>query len=414
MNRPDVTLTMFKSTRRFSLIALFCLSLGTQAPLSARAEDLSGATAVIPSLGELTPAFQEPRPIAGPLDMPWAAAFLPDGRMLITEREGRLRVFENGSLLTDPIRGVPSVVSGGHAGLLDVLVDRNFETTKRIYLSYTHGEPGAVNMQVMSAVLDGDQLVDQRVIFDSRPAIAGVDEIGGRLAYGPDGLLYLTLGDRAEKARAQDLLDHSGTIVRFREDGSIPDDNPFYGREDALPEIYTYGHRNPQGLVLNPKDGRFWSVEHGPYGGDELNEVVKGANYGWPLVTYGIEYDGSIISQKTSSPEFADPAYKWVPSVAPSSLIAYRAMASEQPWSDSLVMGTLAGERLVRLVLDGDHVAGEQQFTLNKIGRIRDVIEGPDGAIYLLTDGREAWLYRMEPASEEVAKIPAEDTSTQK
>lgn len=364
-------------------------------------EDLTGPSAVIPMKPPTSEVTFEPRKVAGPFEMPWGVAFLPDGRMLVTERPGRLRVIENGVLQSEAVAGTPEVVTGGHSGLLDVLVDRDFPNNQRIFLSYMHGTKGAVNMRVMSARLEGNALLDQRVIFDSRPAIAGVDQIGGRLAYGPDNNLYLTIGDRFEKERAQDLMDHSGSIVRFREDGSIPEDNPFVGRNDALPEIYSYGHRNPQGLVV--RDGKLWEVEHGPYGGDELNIIEAGANYGWPLVTFGIDYNGEIISDRTSAPGLVDPVYKWVPSVAPSSLAAYRGDVMPENWHDGFVIGTLSGERLVHLTITDGAVVREEQFLQKKLGRIRNVTVGPDGYIYLLTDGSEAAIYRLDPITDEVA-----------
>lgn len=364
-------------------------------------EDLTGPSAVIPMKPPTSEVTFEPRKIAGPFEMPWGMAFLPDGRMLVTERPGRLRVIENGVLQSEAVAGTPEVVTGGHSGLLDVLVDRDFPNNQRIFLSYMHGTKGAVNMRVMSARLEGNALLDQRVIFDSRPAIAGVDQIGGRLAYGPDNNLYLTIGDRFEKERAQDLMDHSGSIVRFREDGSIPEDNPFVGRNDALPEIYSYGHRNPQGLVV--RDGKLWEVEHGPYGGDELNIIEAGANYGWPLVTFGIDYNGEIISDRTSAPGLVDPVYKWVPSVAPSSLAVYRGDVMPENWHDGFVIGTLSGERLVHLTITDGAVVREEQFLQKKLGRIRNVTVGPDGYIYLLTDGSEAAIYRLDPITDEVA-----------
>jgi len=389
--------------------AFLCALLGLLGDGRARAdeadaqfiEDLTGPSAVIPMKPPASEITFEPRKVAGPFEMPWGVAFLPDGRMLVTERPGRLRVIENGILQLEPVAGTPEVVTGGHSGLLDVLVDRDFPNNQRIFLSYMHGTKGAVNMRVMSARLEGNALLDQRVIFDSRPAIAGVDQIGGRLAYGPDNNLYLTIGDRFEKERAQDLMDHSGSIVRFREDGSIPEDNPFVGRDDALPEIYSYGHRNPQGLVV--RDGKLWEVEHGPYGGDELNIIEAGANYGWPLVTFGIDYNGEIISDRTSAPGLVDPVYKWVPSVAPSSLAAYRGDVMPENWHDGFVIGTLSGERLVHLTIADGAVTREEQFLQKKIGRIRNVTVGPDGYIYLLTDGSEAAVYRLDPVTDEVA-----------
>ena len=378
------------------------------APPALMAQDLTGPTVIAPSKPKASALQFEPRRVAWPFELPWGAAFLPDGRILITERPGALRVIDNGTLLTQPIAGVPGVISGGHAGLLDVLVSRDFETSHRIYLSYTHGEPGAISMRVMSAVLGESELTNQTVIFDSRPAQPGYDQIGGRLAYGPDGLLYLTLGDRTDKDRAQNLLDHSGTIVRFREDGSIPEDNPFVGRVDALPEIYSYGHRNPQGLVTSRADGKLWSVEHGPYGGDELNLIEAGANYGWPVVTYGIDYDGSVISDKTSAPGLNDPVYKWVPSVAPSSLASYAGDVMPENWNGDFLLGTLSGERFIRLTVADGSVTSEEQTLHHAIGRIRNVMVAPDGYVYLLTDGHSASLYRLEPLTEEMAGAEAQ------
>lgn len=391
----------------FVLSVFAILSFGVR---PARAEDLTGPALVIP-FETKAPLHFEPRPIAGPLELPWGIAFLPDGRILITERPGRLRIIQNGSLLTMQVEGVPEVIWAGHSGLLDVLADREFAFNHRIFLSYTHGVPGAINLRIMSAVLDDDILRDQKVIFDSQPAIPGYDEVGGRLAYGPDGLIYLTLGDRAQKERAQDLMDHSGSIIRIREDGTIPDDNPFVGRADALPEIYTYGHRNAQGLVLSQSDGRFWSVEHGPYGGDELNLIEKGGNYGWPLVSYGIEYDGSKISDEPSAPGLVDPVYKWIPDIAPSSLAYYDGDVMPENWKHSLLIGTLAGERLIRLSMEDGGVRAEEQTLHHKIGRIRNVAVGPDGYVYLLGDGRSAQLYRLEPSVGEIAERDAEPSS---
>lgn len=384
----------------------WCLSLApanAQDEMQLTAPDLTGPAVIAPTTPKASALQFEPRRVAWPFDLPWGAAFLPDGRILVTERAGALRVVENGTLMTQPIQGVPEVISGGHAGLLDVLVSHDFETSHRIYLSYTHGAPGAISMRVMSAVLGETALTEQTVIFDSRPAQPGYDQIGGRLSYGPDGLLYLTLGDRTDKGRAQDLMDHSGTIVRIREDGSIPDDNPFIGRSDALPEIYSYGHRNPQGLVTSRNDGKLWSVEHGPYGGDELNLIEAGANYGWPLVTYGTDYDGSIISDKTTAPGINEPIYKWVPSVAPSSLASYAGDVMPENWRGNFLLGTLSGERFIRLTMTDGNVTSEEQMLHETIGRIRNVIVGPDGYVYLLTDGHSAALYRLEPLTDEMA-----------
>lgn len=385
------------------------------APSAARAddilaEDVTGAAGLIPTDVDAADLPFEARQIAGPLDLPWGMAFLPDGRMLVTERPGKLRIIENGELLQAAVTGVPEVVSGGHSGLLDVVVAKDFERSRRIFLSYTAGTPQAATMRVASVRLDGMTLVDRKVIFDSRPAMPGLDQIGGRLAYGPDGNLYLTIGDRFQRERAQDLMDHAGSIVRFREDGSIPDDNPYVGRADALPEIFTTGHRNPQGLLVSRTDGRLWAVEHGPYGGDELNLIVPGANYGWPRVTFGIDYDGSVISDLTSTPGFVDPVHKWVPSLAPSSLTQYSGEPMPEDWQDSFLLGTLSGERLVKLQVRDGQVVSEQRMLRHQLGRIRNVAVGPDGFVYLLTDGRDAALYRLDPIEDEVARATGRRT----
>ncbi|MGE0055863.1 MAG: PQQ-dependent sugar dehydrogenase [Hyphomicrobium sp.] len=397
------------SLRAVAVAAFFCAGLlgaGAGRVLAdesqpAIVDDLTGPGSVIPVKPPASEMKFEPRKFVGPLEMPWGMAFLPDGRLLVTERPGRLRVIENGLLDEAPIAGTPEVMAAGHSGLLDVLVDRDFPNNQRIFLSYMHGVKGAINTRVMSARLDGHALTEQKVIFDSRPALPGTDQIGGRLAYGPDNNLYLTIGDRFEMNRAQDLMDHSGSIVRFREDGSIPEDNPFVGRSDALPEIYSYGHRNPQGLVV--RNGKLWEIEHGPQGGDELNVLEPGGNYGWPLVTFGIGYDGKIISDRTSAPGLIDPVYKWVPSVAPSSLAVYSGNVMPDDWQGTFILGTLSGERLVHLTIVDGAVVREEQLLEKKIGRIRNVAVGPDGYIYLLTDGGEAAIYRLDPVTDEVA-----------
>ncbi len=400
------------STARAFFLAGLATSLAFSAPVFAD-------TAPLPTSGELTdthaklipevvsaPPFELTKIGGGKLALPWAIAFLPDGRILVTERAGKIRIVENGRLSKQTITGVPQVLTGGHSGLLDLVLDPNYASNKIVYLSHMHGSPDAATIRVVRATLDGTKLIDKQVIFSSFPAIKGVDQIGGRLAFGPDGCLYLTIGDRMQRERAQNLMDHSGTIVRFRADGSIPDDNPFAGRSDALPEIYTYGHRNPQGLTIGSTDGRLWAIEHGPYGGDELNLITPGTNYGWPVVTFGIDYDGSKISDLSSAPGLADPIHTWVPSVAPSSLIS---LAGDSPLSGGhagFLLGSLSGESLIRLHLNGGTIIKEQRFLQSKIGRIRDVAQSPDGTIYLLTDGTEASLYRLEPLSDDIASKP--------
>ena len=338
------------------------------------------------------------------LEMPWAIAFLPDGRALVTERPGRLRLIEGDHMLDEPISGVPEVSVGGHSGLLDVLVDRDFPSTRRIFLSYMHGGPNGLTIRIVRARLDGMALEDKQVIYESRPAVKATDQIGGRLAFGPDGMLYLTIGDRFQMERAQNLLDDGGKIIRIRDDGSIPEDNPFVGRNDVLPEIYSYGHRNPQGIIGNAGDGKIWSIEQGPKGGDELNLITSGGNYGWPLVTFGTNYDDTIISNLTSAPGMIDSVHHWVPSVATASLVAYSGNVMPEDWQGNFLIGTLVGQCLVRLEVTNGVVTRERRYLHNKIGRIRDVAVSPDGYIYLLTDSSEASLYRLEPTEDLIAK----------
>ena len=259
--------------------------------------------------------------VAGGLEHPWAVALLPEGGYLVSERPGRLRLIEGNHMLDEPITGVPEVSVGGHSGLLDVLVDRDFPNTHRIFLSYMHGGPDGSTIRIVRARLDGMALEDKQVIFESRPAVKATDQIGGRLAFGPDGMLYLTIGDRFQMERAQNLLDDGGKIIRIRDDGSIPEDNPFVGREGARPEVYTYGHRNPQGLAVDARTGRVWEEEHGAMGGDEINLLRPGANYGWPNVAYGLNYDGSTIGEGVSTkPGIEPPVHYWDPSIAPSGM----------------------------------------------------------------------------------------------
>lgn len=346
----------------------------------------------------------ELRKVGVSLNLPWAVAFLPDGRILVTERPGRLRVIENDYLLPASIEGVPEVSTGGHSGLLDVLVDSNFTNNHRIFLSYMKSSGDKSTIDIVSARLEGMSLIDKKVIFKSGPAAPGTDQLGGRLTIGADGYLYMTIGDRFEKERAQNMMDHGGKIIRIAVDGSIPKDNPFVGRPDIRPEIYSFGHRNPQGLINNAGDGRMWAIEQGPKGGDELNIITPGANYGWPIVTFGVNYDDTIISTMSSAPGLVDPVYYWVPSVATASLATYWGDVMPEDWRGNLLIGTLAGQSLIRLEMKDGVVVNEKRYLHDKIGRIRDVAVSQGGSIYLLTDGSEATLYRLEPTSDEIAR----------
>jgi glucose/arabinose dehydrogenase len=334
--------------------------------------------------------------VTGGLEHPWALAFLPDGRLLVTERDGRLRVIENGELVQRPIEGVPGVVARGQGGLLDVALDPRFAENEILYLSYAGATPQGAATHVLRARLDGERLVDGRVILVGGASDTG-RHFGSRLAFGRDGLLYVSLGERGQRDRAQDLSDLVGKIARITADGAIPPDNPFVGREGVRPEIYAYGVRNPQGMVLNPWTGVMWEQEHGPRGGDEVNVLRAGANYGWPVITHGIDYTFLPIGEGKAKPGMEQPLHVWVPSIAPSGMAFYDADAFPA-WRGSLFVGALKDELLVRLELDGNRIVREERLLEGEIGRIRDVRVGPDGLVYLLNDEARGGLFRIDPA----------------
>lgn len=353
---------------------------------------------------EAAPEALVPVPIAGPFELPWSIGFLPDGSILITEKPGRLSLIRPDEA-PKQVQGLPAFLSGSHGGLLDVAVDPDFLTSGVVCLSYTHGAEEASTVRVLRARLDltTNALVDQQVIFESDPPAPGLEQLGGRLIWAPEGFLFLTLGDRWEPHRAQDLADHAGSIIRIRADGVVPDSNPFVAVPGAKPEIWTYGHRNPQGLARDRQTGQIWSVEHGPQGGDELNLVEGGRNYGWPVISHGLNYDGKPVGiGAASAPGMEQPAHVWVPSVAPSGLTVQR-----QGEQASLWLGALAGQAVVRLDLRNDGVFGERRFLEGELGRIRDVRQSPDGFLYVITDHPEAWLYRLVPETEQALGAPS-------
>jgi glucose/arabinose dehydrogenase len=339
--------------------------------------------------------------VAGGLEHPWAVAFLPDGGMLVTERPGRLRLIENGRLRSEPIEGVPPVHARRQGGLLDVVLDPDFARNQRIYLSYAHEEGGRTTTRVMRARFAPEGLSEQTVIFSAQPMIDSSMHFGSRLAFGRDGTLYVTMGERSsEREQAQNLGTHLGKVLRIDTDGKAPPDNPFVGRQDVLPEIYSYGHRNPQGLVVDPRDGRVWEQEHGARGGDEVNILEPGANYGWPEVAYGVNYDGTTIGTgRRSAPGVTQPVFYWDPSIAPSGMTLY--LGDRFPgWQGDLLVGALRYELVSRLDLDAaGRIVKEERFLQGELGRIRDVRTGPDGLVYLLTDEDPGGLYRLEPAA---------------
>lgn len=334
------------------------------------------------------------------LSNPWGMAFLPNGDILVTEkRKKQLRIIRNGKLDETPITGLPrNIDTGGQGGLLDVTTHPNFKENNLVYFSYSGTGKGGKGTEVAKGKLSGNKLENVQTIFKVSPKTGGSHHYGSRLQFAKDGTLFITTGDRYSYLNeAQNPANHLGSIIRINDDGSIPKDNPFVGHAKFKPETYSYGHRNAQGLTLNPKDNSLWLHEHGPRGGDELNKLDKpGANYGWPKVTYGIDYSGSIISNKTKAPGIISPVIYWKPSIAPSGMSFY-AGDKFPNWQGNLFVGALAGAHLRRIVFKGDK-AIKQEVLLKHTARFRDVKTGPDGYIYLLTDDSEGQLLRLEPA----------------
>ena len=326
------------------------------------------------------------------LDHPWGLAFLPDGRILVTERPGQLRLVSKDGGLSEPLAGVPKVFAKGQGGLLDVVLDPDFKANRLVYLSYAEPGEGGASTAVARGKLTDDGLKDVEIIFRQVPKVNGGNHFGSRLAFAPDGKLFVTLGERLQFTPAQDLSNDLGKIVRLNPDGSVPTDNPFVGRNDARPEIWSYGHRNPQGVAIHPKTGKLWESEFGPMDGDELNIPEAGANYGWPVVSWGKHYDGRSIPEPPTQPEFADAIYHWTPVISPSGMTFYTGEAIPG-WRDNLLIGGLSSEAIVRLTLDGESVTAEERILMGT--RIRDVAQAPDGSVYALTDEDNGKILRL-------------------
>jgi len=332
--------------------------------------------------------------LTAPFDLPWSLAFLPDGSFLVTERPGRLQHVRFGAE-THEVSGTPDVLHDKHGGLLDIAVDPGFAANGLVYMSYLQGDLTSSTMRVMRARYDeqSETLSDQHVIFEGTPGPT-TDQIGGRIVVTSDGYLFLTLGDRWDRARPQNLADHAGSIVRIRTDGSVPEDNPFRARVDARDEIWSYGHRNPQGLALDRATGQLWEIEHGPRGGDELNIIQRGHNYGWPLATYGTEDDDSPIGAK-DVPGTDQPIHYWLPlSIAPSGLAVETTASGTTVW-----MGSLGRQMVVKLTLAGNCVVREKHFLKGQLGRIRDIRIAPSGIVYILPENGA--LYRLDRSLDE-------------
>ena len=337
--------------------------------------------------------------VADDLEHPWGLAFLPDGRMLVTERPGRLRIVQPDGRLSAPVAGVPGVAASGQGGLLDVALAPDFPQSRMIYLSYAEpGDGGTAGTTVARGQFSDSGLQDMQVIFRQEPKVRGGAHFGSRLVFTPDGYLFITTGERGRGDMSQDISRHQGKVIRLRPDGTVPPDNPFVGRANARPEIWSYGHRNVQGAALHPVTGALWTVEHGAMGGDELNIPRPGRNYGWPVITYGLDYSGARIGEGTAKEGMEQPVHYWDPSIAPSGLMFYTGDRFPE-WRGNLFVGALNFQLLARLELDGDRVVAEERLLQGFRQRIRDVVQGPDGLIYLLTDEDDGRVLRLEPVS---------------
>jgi glucose/arabinose dehydrogenase len=333
------------------------------------------------------------------LEHPWSIAFLPDGGMLVTERAGRVRLITAGRLDPRPLSGAPAVYASGQGGMFDVAPHPDFVRNRFVYLAYAAPIPGGAHTRVTRYRYDAaaHSLTAPQQIFQALPAATGGRHFGGRLAFDRAGYLFITVGERGDDYMAQNLGAHHGSVIRLHDDGRVPADNPFVGRPDLRPEIYSYGHRNPQGLARHPETGAIWEHEHGARGGDEVNLIRRGRNYGWPVISYGTHYSGLKIGEGAAKPGMEQPLHYWVPSIAPSGMAFYTGDKFPR-WKNNIFVGALAGQLLARLEFDGTRFVKEERLLEDRIGRIRAVRTGPDGFIYLATDDSDGRIVRLEPA----------------
>lgn len=355
-----------------------------------------------------TPTFNssagklEVETVATGLAYPWGLGFLPGGRMIVTEKPGRVRIVSREGQLSPPLTGVPEVWFSGQGGLLDIAVDRAYAQTNTIYICYAERTSGGGRTTVARGKVTESglpKLTDVKVIFRQEGPLSSGYHFGCRIAQAPDNTLFVSLGDHySARDHAQTLNNHIGKVVRITPEGGAPKDNPFVGRDDAKPEVWSYGHRNSQSLAFNPATGDLWEIEHGPRGGDEINIIGKGKNYGWPVIGYGIDYSGARIHAATSKDGMEQPVKYWVPSIAPSGMAFYTGDLFPK-WKGSLFVGALAGQMLVRLPVNGTTVGSEERLLQSLNERIRDVRQGPDGALWLLTDSSGGRILRISPAA---------------
>jgi glucose/arabinose dehydrogenase len=397
--RPELKMSSSHTRVASSILAAAMAAMISTAATPAVDQESARAAPPPPQPAKVVKAGYKVTEIAKGLDHPWSMAFLPDGSMLVTERQGRLRLIKGGSLQPQPISGVPAVHTGSQAGLFDIVLHPNFAQNNMVYLTYAAGTAAANGTQVARARFDGSMLQDLHVIFKAAPLKDTDNHYGGRMAFLPDGTFALTIGEGFEyREKAQDLTSDLGKIVRLNEDGSVPQDNPFIGQAGVRPEIYTWGHRNEQGLIFDAQSGLLYETEHGPRGGDELNIIVAHKNYGWPVITYGMDYSGAYVSPYTQRPGLEQPVIYWTPSIAPSGLAMYRG-EKFPAWKGDLFVGALAFKHLRRVHLDERGNVVNQEELLNDLHwRIRDVRAAPDGYLYVCTDEADGRVLRLEPA----------------
>lgn len=342
--------------------------------------------------------------VADGLPHPWAIDFLPDGRMIVTERGGKMRLITQAGGVGEPLKGLPDVDAGGQGGLLDVAVHPDFAENRLIYWSFSEAGKDGNSTAVARGRLseDATALNEVTVIFSQKPKLRSNKHFGSRLVFDGKGHLFVTLGERSNaktRGQAQDLGSHLGKIVRLMEDGTVPPDNPFVNKAGALPEIWSYGHRNPQAAAINPATGEFWEIEHGPRGGDEINLPQPGKNYGWPVISYGKNYSGTPVgSGKSKMPGMEQPIYQWTPVISPSGMAFYTGDLFPR-WKGNLFVGGLTAQALVRLELDGAKVTHEERLLRELSMRIRDVAQGPDGTLYVITDEEDGMILKLSPAT---------------
>ena len=400
---------------RMSSLSILMLVLAGMLPAcraqTPTAADAQRATTTSPAATEAPDQVRNARPpsassaprvheIADGLEHPWAVALLPDGGFLVTERPGRLLRINAQGEVSAPLAGVPDVWANGQGGLLDVVLAPDFASSRRIYLSYAEpGPSGSAGTAVASATLGQDALTDVRVIYRQEPKLVGPNHFGSRIAFDDDGHVFISQGERFDKRRAQQLDMLQGKLVRLNLDGRVPADNPFVGRDDARPEIWSYGHRNMQGLAVDPRTGTLWESEHGPRGGDELNLPQPGKNYGWPIISNGMDYGTNRPYPETigtSAPGMESPYHVWAKSPGLSGMAFYTGHP-QSPWNDSLFLGALADQNLIRLSLDGNRIVAEERLLDDLGARIRDVRVGKDGNVYILTDAGNGKLLQLQP-----------------